>query len=417
MGMTMSPPATMRGPERMKARELLRASGGPRYAAALAVDSLGNGMLRPFLLLYGINVLRLSGPLAGTAMTVGVLGGLCTTPAVGRLLDRGARSSVVAASMLVRALGTLFLLAAPVGGIRQFTAAALVLGIGNQAMPTAHAALVATLSAGRGRDAALAAARAVRNAGMGLGALATTLCLTGGTPALRALAAATGISYLVAATLAASVRISATPRARVAGSRRRRESARGMHALLSANAVYAFCLNVPEVALPLIVVKTLHASPLWASGIFVANTVLVVALQIPVTAWTARFGRRTAMGLAGLVITASYLGFLVADGLGHRLAAPAVAAVSILCTLGEIVYAGTAAPLLLALTPEPALGRALARFQLSTGAGLAVSPMIITALAAHGTAALWLTLAAATLAAAWTVSRGAAVPPHTSDQV
>ncbi|OEV23041.1 MFS transporter, partial [Streptomyces nanshensis] len=65
--------------------------------------------------------------------------------------------------------------------------------------------------------------------------------------------------------------------------------------------------------------------------------------------------------------------------------------------LGEIGYAGSATALVTALAPAHVLGRALARFQLSTGFGLAVSPAALTALAPHGPAALWGTLAAATL--------------------
>ncbi|SFF66468.1 Major Facilitator Superfamily protein [Actinacidiphila alni] len=389
---------------RPRVRDLLRASGGGRYTVALAVDALGNGMLRPFLLLYGVEVLRLSAPRAGAAMTLGVVGGLCATPAVGRLLDRGARSSVVAAAMLIRVLGTLLLLAAPAGDIAPFTAAALFLGIGNQAMPAAHSALVATMSCGRRRDAALAAARSVRNAGMGLGALVTTACLAGGPSALRVLAAATGAGFLLAGTLAASVRVRAGAAA-TGRPGRRSGPVPGMRALLSANVVYAFCLNVPEIALPLVVVSMLHASPMWAAGIFVTNTVLVVTLQVPVTVRMARFSRHRAMAIGGLVIAASYLGFLAAATLGRGACAPAVAAVSVLCTLGEIVYAGSAGPLLLELAPPAAVGRALARFQLSTGLGLAVSPVVITALAAHGAAALWLTLTAVTLPAAYAVGR------------
>ncbi|MEU6854459.1 MFS transporter [Actinacidiphila alni] len=390
---------------RPRVRDLLRASGGGRYTVALAVDALGNGMLRPFLLLYGVEVLRLSAPRAGAAMTLGVVGGLCATPAVGRLLDRGARSSVVAAAMLIRVLGTLLLLAAPAGGIVPFAAAALFLGIGNQAMPAAHSALVATVSGGRRRDAALAAARSVRNAGMGLGALVTTACLVGGPSALRALAAATGAGFLLAGSLAASVRVRAGAAA-TGRPGRRSGPVPGMRALLSANVVYAFCLNVPEIALPLVVVNMLHASPMWAAGIFVTNTVLVVTLQVPVTVRMARFSRHRAMATGGLVIAVSYLGFLAAATLGRGAAcAPAVAAVSVLCTLGEIVYAGSSGPLLLELAPPAAVGRALARFQLSTGLGLAVSPVVITTLAAHGAAALWLTLTAATLPAAYAVGR------------
>ncbi|ATL32991.1 MFS transporter [Streptomyces formicae] len=385
---------------------LVRASGGPRYAVALAVDALGTGMLRPFLLLYGVTVLRLSAPATGIAMTVGIVAGLVCMPPVGRWLDRGARSTVVAASMLVRVLGVVLLLATPAGNAWLFAAAALFLGIGNQAWPAAHAALVATVAHGRERDAALAGGRALRNAGLGVGALIATACLAGGTTALQALAAVTGLAYLASAALAWSVRLRVDPAARPAADAGGGDDgpAPRMRALLAANVVYVFCLNVPEIALPLILVTQLDASPVWSAAIFVANTVLVVTLQVPVTVLLSRFPRRTVLALAGVVLTASYLGFLAATSLGNGWGAPAVAAVSVVCTLGEIVYAGSATALVTHLAPAHALGRTLARFELSSGFGLAVSPAAITALASHGPAALWGSLAAATLLSAAAVA-------------
>ncbi|RRS01508.1 MFS transporter [Glycomyces terrestris] len=389
-------------PTTVKLRPLVRASGGPRYAAALAVDALGTGLLRPFLLLYGVTVLRLSAPATGIAMTVGIIAALACTPFVGRWLDRGARSTVVAASMLVRVLGVVLLLAAPTGNVGMFTAAALFLGIGNQAWPPAHAALVATVAAGRERDAALAAGRALRNAGMGAGALLALAFLTGGTTALQALAAVTGLAYLAAAALTWSVHLRAN--SVTAAPDRPAGPAPRMRTLLAANVVYTFCLNVPEIALPLILVTHLDASPAWSAVVFVANTVLVVTLQVPVTVVTSRWSRRAVLACGGAVLSASYLGFLAASFLGHGWAAPAIAAVSIACTFGEILYAGSATALVTALAPPHAIGRALARFQFSTGLGLAVSPAIITGLAALGPAALWGTLAAATLASATAVA-------------
>ncbi|MFI6793167.1 MFS transporter [Nonomuraea sp. NPDC050383] len=388
---------------RIQPRALVRASGGPRYAVALAVDALGTGMLRPFLLLYGVTVLRLSASATGIAMTAGIVVGLVCMPAVGRWLDRGARSTVVAASMLVRVVGVALLLAAPAGHVWLFATAALFLGIGNQAWPAAHAALVATVAHGRERDAALAGARALRNAGLGVGALLATACLAGGTTALQALAAVTGLAYLAAAALAWSVHLHAHPAATPARDRTDGPAPR-MRALLAANVIYVFCLNVPEIALPLVLVTQLHASPAWSAAIFVANTVLVVTLQVPVTVLMSRFSRRTMLALAGVVLAASYLGFLAATSLGDGWSAPAVAGVSVLCTIGEIIYAGSATALVTVLAPAPVLGRALARFQLSTGFGLAVSPAAITALASHGSAALWGSLAAATLLSASAVA-------------
>ncbi|MFB8080112.1 MFS transporter [Streptomyces sp. NPDC056013] len=397
-------PSTTR--TQIRPRALLHASGGPRYAVALSVDAIGTGLLRPFLLLYGVMVLRLSAPEAGIAMTVGIVVGLLCMPAVGRWLDRGARSTVVAASMLVRVLGVVLLLATPEGSAELFTMAALFLGVGNQTWPAAHAALVATVAHGRERDAALAAARALRNAGLGAGALLATVCLAGGTTALRSLAVVTALAYLVAAALTWSVRVHARPAspAAVVAEGGGAESAPRMSALLAANVIYAFCLNVPEIALPLVLVTQMHASPMWSAVIFVANTVLVVTLQVPVTVLLSRFPRRSVLVVAGAVLTASYLGFLAAVSIGHDWAAPAVAVVSVLCTFGEIMYAGSATALVTALAPAHVLGRVLARFQLSTGFGLAVSPAALTALAPHGPVALWGGLAAGTLLAACAVA-------------
>ncbi|WP_078964914.1 MFS transporter [Streptomyces aureocirculatus] len=398
---------------KIQPRALVRASGGPRYAVALAVDALGTGLLRPFLLLYGVSVLRLSAPATGVAMAVGVVVGLVCMPAVGRWLDRGARSTVVAASMVVRVLGVVVLLATPAGHVWLFAASALLLGVGNQAWPAAHAALVATVAHGRERDTALAGGRALRNAGLGAGALLATACLAGGTTALQALAAVTGLAYLAAAALAWSVHVHAQPAAAVAEGDGGGPVPR-MRALLAGNVIYAFCLNVPEIALPLVLVTQLHASPVWSAAIFVANTVLVVTLQVPVTVALSRFSRRAVLALAGVVLAVSYVGFLAATSLSHAAAAPAVAAVSVLCTVGEIVYAGSATALVTALAPAHALGRTLARFELSTGFGLAVSPAAITTLAPHGPTALWGSLATATLlsAAAVATEKDQHVPPQ-----
>jgi MFS family permease len=402
-------------------RALVRAVGGPRYVVALAVDSIGAGLLRPFLLLYGIDVLHLAALTAGLAMTAGVVAGLGCMPVLGRWLDRGARSAAVAASMLVRVIGTVLLLAAPAGHaatVWVFAVAALFLGVGGQAVSATHAALVSTISAGRQRDAALAAGRSVRNAGLGLGALLATASLTGGTAGLRALAAGTAVSYLLSATLAYSVRVraSAPPAAahdsasRDTGStaRARRTAVPPMRLLLAANVIYVFCLSIPEVALPLVLVTQLHASPVWAAAVFVINTGLVVAFQVPVTIWMSRFSRRAALAISGVVISVSYLGFFGSVELPHRWAVPAIVGVSVLSTLGELIYAGSSTALVAATAPEHVLGRALARFQLSTGFSLAISPAIITALAARSPAALWVSLTAATLLAAATVARPSA---------
>ena len=364
--MTRSAPSSPLAPEpaaslparKPGVRALVRAVGGPRYVVALAVDSIGAGVLRPFLLLYGIDVLHLAALTAGLAMTAGAVAGLGCMPVVGRWLDRGARSAAVAASMLVRVIGTVLLLAPPAG----------------------HAATVWV--------------------------------------GLRALAAGTAVSYLLSAALAYSVRVRAsvppaaardgTSRDTGSAPRAPRTAVPPMRLLLAANVIYVFCLSIPEVALPLVLVTELHASPVWAAVVFVINTGLVVAFQVPVTVWMSRFPRRTALAISGVVISVSYVGFLGSVELPHRWAVPAIVGVSVLSTLGELIYAGSSTALVAAIAPEHVLGRALAWLQLSTGFSLAISPAIITALAARGPAALWVSLTAATLLAAAAVARPSA---------
>jgi hypothetical protein len=291
-----------------------------------------------------------------------------------------------------------------------FILAALVFSVGGQTSKVAHNALIATVSAGRERDAALAASYSMRNAGLGLGALVATAGLAGGTAALRELAIGTAAAYLAATVLAWSVHVRAdggtgADAGTKADTTSDPDTVPRMGRLLAANVVFVFCLSVPEVALPLVLVTVLHASAVWAAAVFVTNTVLVVALQVPVTVWMARFSRQTALAVSGVVIAASYLGFLGAVSLGRGWAAPAIAAVSVLSTLGEIIYAGSSTALVVAMAPERLLGRALGRFALSTGFSLAVAPALITTLSTHGEAALWLPLAAATLLSSAAVSR------------
>ncbi len=397
---------------------LLTAAGGPRYAAALLVDALGTGLLRPFLLLYGIGVLALDAGAAGLAMSAGMVAGLLVLPLTGRWIDLGARSLPAAATLLVRAAGSVTLLLAD--GLPGFTAAAVLLGVGSQSWPATHAAVVSTLTEGRTRDAALAAGRTLRNAGLGAGALLATLAVAGGTGALQLLAGVTSAACLLAAVLVHSLRVSARPAEAPGLSPATGVSApstdpapvpssdpalRRITLLSVANLPFAFTFDVLEVALPALLVLHLHASAAWSSGIFVGNTVLVIALQLAVVLRLGERSRHTVLAAGGIALTLSYLGFWAAGGLGGTAAAGAVAAVSVLYTFGEILYSGSGTALVAATAPPHLLGRALARWELSMGIGRALAPAALTALLAVGPGALWPVLAGTTLLSSLAVVR------------
>ncbi|MFC7484779.1 MFS transporter [Luedemannella flava] len=217
---------------------LLLAGGGPRYAAALLIDAVGGGLMRPFVLLYGVVVLDVGVAAAGLALSAGLFAGLAALPVLGRWLDRGARSSAVAATLLVRAAGVAALLAG--AGHLSFVVGAVLLGVGGQAWPAAHAALVTAVAPERVRDAALAAGRALRNAGLGVGALVATVAVGSGGGALIATMAVTGVVMLASALLTATMRLTApapTGPARVES----QGPLRGLTAVFVANVPLAFC--------------------------------------------------------------------------------------------------------------------------------------------------------------------------------
>ncbi|MFJ8622618.1 MFS transporter [Kitasatospora sp. NPDC093550] len=394
-----------RGPSALLS--LLTAAGGPRYAVALAVDAVGGGLLRPFLLLYGIGLLHLGAGAVGLALSAGMVAGLLVVPLTGRWIDRGARTLPAAVTLLLRAAGALALLLAD--GLPGFTAAAVLFGVGSQSWPTTHAAVVSTLTGGRLRDAALAAGRSVRNAGLGLGALLATVAVSGGAGAIRLLAGVTGVACLGAAVLVGSLRVRAdrdAPREDPQGRPQvRREPLRRITLLSFANLPYAFCFDVLEVALPALLVLRLHASAAWSSGLFVGNTVLVIALQLALVLRLAHRSRRAVLAASGALLAVSYLGFWGAGALGGTPGAVGVTVVSAVYTLGEILYTGSGTALVAAVAPPHLLGRALARWELSMGVGRAAAPAVVTALLATGPGALWVPLAAATALGALAVLR------------
>jgi hypothetical protein len=404
--------------------------GARRYALSATVEAATSGVLRPFLVLYAVTT-GLSAPTAGVLLTVGMLAGLGAIPLAGRWIDTGARRGPASAALLARAAGALVLVLLP--GSAGFAAAAVLVGVGTQTAAPANAALIAALTEPGQRPAALATIRSLRNAGLGTGALFATLVVAGGPGALRWLALVTAAGCALGAVLVAGMPLqhratgpamtadgqvaavgpTATGDGRVASGRSAaawdgRVVADGRLRMVTILAVagipFAFYADILEIALPLLLVQDLRAAPAWSSGIFVGNTVLVIALQVVVTVRLARRPHGYVLAASGVLLAASYLGFWLGAAAGGGTGTLIVALVAVPYTMGEILYTGSAEPLVIALAPAHLLGRSLARWQLSYGLARAVDPMIITALLTVGAAALWVPLAVATLAGAAVVA-------------
>jgi len=379
--------------------------GARRYALSATVEAATSGVLRPFLVLYAVTT-GLSAPLAGVLLTVGMLAGLGAIPLAGRWIDTGARRGPATAALLARAAGALVLVLLP--GPAGFAAAAVLVGVGTQIAAPANAALIAALTEPAQRPAALATIRSLRNAGLGTGALFATLLVAGGPGALHWLALVTAAGCALGAALIAGVPL---PHRAVATAATGYDQAasggrlRMVTILAVAGIPFAFYADILEIALPLLLVQDLRAAPAWSSGIFVGNTVLVIALQVVAAVRLTRWPYGYVLAASGVLLAASYLGFWLGAAAGGGTGTLVVALVAVPYTVGEILYTGSAEPLVIASAPAHLLGRSLARWQLSYGLARAVDPMIITALLTVGAAALWVPLAVATLAGAAVVAR------------
>jgi MFS family permease len=402
----------------------LQPYGGPRYVAATVIDAIGAGLLRPFLVLYAIDIVQLDVRVAGAALSFGLAVGLIALPFVGRWIDRGARSTVVATTLLVRALGLFVLVLAPRPA--GFALAVVLLGLGTQVWPAANAALISTLTQGRDRDRALAATRSLRNAGLGFGALIATSVVAAGDGGLRLLAVGTLVGCLVAAALVLGTPApdSAGPlSASLSGGAPRRSAATGADGPSTSSAMaagaglrvvtrltllnlpFSLCFDVLEVALPVVLVTGMQVGAAWSAGVFGLNTALVILFQVVLVVRLADRPRLPVLVLSGFVLAASYLGFLVAGLVGGRSGAVLVVVVGVVYTLGEMLYAGSGTALVVALAPAHLLGRALARWQVSMGLGRAVAPVVLTSLLAFDPVVLWTVLAATTVVSALLVRR------------
>ncbi|MEU0154006.1 MFS transporter [Micromonospora fulviviridis] len=390
-------------------RELVRIPGGGRYALSATAEAASSGMLRPFIVIYAVQI-GLSAPQAGTTLTVGMLASLCAVPLAGRWIDRGARRAPAVAALLVRGVGSLLLALVP--GIAGFAIGAVLIGVGTQIAPPTNSALVAALAGPARRTAALAAGRSLRNAGLGAGALLGTVLVASGPEVLRWFALATALGCAFGAAVIARVPLphQDAPAPATAIKEARGAGLRTVTVLALAGIPYAFYADILEIALPLLLVQGLHASLAWPSGIFVANTVMVIALQLVVVVRLAKWPHRTVLFWSGLLLAASYLAFWLGGATGGGPGTVLVALVIVPYTLGEILYTGSSVPLVIESAPPHMVGRALARWQLSYGLARAVDPIIITGLLSLGAAALWLPLAAVTLLGAATVWLGTRRP-------
>jgi MFS family permease len=368
------------------------------------VNAFGNGIVLPFVVIYLHNVRGISFAAAGLALAVGAVAALAAGVAAGWIVDRfGGRNTLLLGLLLQACCFAVFPL------VRQPWHAFVLLaveGAGTACFWPGQSTLLSRLSTPERTSSAFALQRISMNLGLGLGAVAGGLIASTAHPT-----SFTVLFLLDAATFVVFVGVLATIEEPHAGEARDVDDERqGYRAVLrDRNFVALLGLNVLFVAvgyevfalLPPFAKNYADVSERSVGFIWLANTLLIVVIQMPVS--KALEGRRRMPALALMSVLFGVSALIVLAG-GVLLAGTAAALVFVGATLvfgvGETLQGPTQAPLVADLAPDHLRGRYFALGSMSWSVGSILGPAAGGPLLGWHPLAVWPAAAAVSMLAA-----------------
>ena len=372
--------------------------------AATLVNRCGT-MVLPFLVLYLTRVLAISVSHAALALTVYGIGALLTMPIAGRLTDRLGALFVMRCSLLLSGFVLfLFPLAHHFGGILAIT---FVFAILNESVRPPSLALVSDLVEPEQRKQAFALSRLAVNLGMSLG------------PAIGGILAVYSFRFLFFADgatsiLAGLVLIFAWP-----GTRRIKASepqwddpedlgreieaegpallaaphpAADLRAFRNRRMLYFLAALIPTQlvffqltsTLPVFLVRYLRLPESFYGTVFTLNTLMIVALEVPLNNATAHWSHRRSLTLGALLYAIGFGSFALASGPAGVFAAVAV------WTFGEMILMPGSAAYAAEIAPAGRRGEYMGLYTMSFSFAFSVGPWLgAMLLDIHGPQILW----------------------------
>ncbi|MFI7677443.1 MFS transporter [Actinophytocola sp. NPDC049390] len=377
---------------------------GRILATSITVDAVGRGLFLAGSVVFFTREVGLSAAEVGAGLAIAGLVGLLAGYPVGLLADRFGARRVLVGLHIYRA----FALAAYTL-IESFTGFVLVGGLvavaAGSTVPVLQT-LVGDAVGAEQRVTTMGYLRAVQNAGFAVGGLLAAGAIGVDTrTAYVALILVNAASFVVSAFL--------VRRLPTVGSTRRAGSARALDALrdipfliiTAGNGILQLHTTLLAVGVPLWILLHTSMPPVVVAAVFVLNTVLAVALQVPVSATATTLpGSGTAFRRAGLSLAVCCV-LLVASGYQAGAVAVALLVLAVIAlTFGEMLQAAAAWSAGYALAPEQRRASYLSVLGMGSSVQSMAGPVIITAVVGVGT---WgLLLLAAGLMAAAEVARG-----------
>lgn len=354
------------------------------------VNSFGNGLVLPFLLIYLHNVRGIALGLAGLAAAVQSAAALLSGFVAGTLADRIGPKRVLVGALLVStfAFGLMPLIRSPWHAFAVY----VLWGAGSGAFWPSQSALLSALVPRTQRAGAYAVQRLTMNLGVAVGGVAAGSIASVAHPGTFTwLFLANGASFVAYAAVTLRITAPELHPDRAEGRWRDVVRDRTIVAFAVLNAVFMAAALAPMVELLPAFAKNVSGVNERAVGVvFALESVGIVVFQLPV----ARFvqGRRRMRGFAamGLLWALGLATVWVGGRFAHADAAAAVFAVAmLLVALGETLHGVIHAPLSADLAPPKLVGRYLALASLSWQAGWIVGPAVGGYLLQRAPLALW----------------------------
>ena len=368
------------------------------------VNALGNGIVFPFIVIYLHNVRGISFAEAGLALAFGGVAALATGLLAGSTVDRiGGRNTLLLGLALQAAAFVMFPL------IREPWHAFALLGLegaGTACFWPGQSTLLSRLTPAEDRHSAYALQRVSMNLGMGLGGVVGGLVATTSHPSsFTTLFVADAATFLVFVVVLSAIKepppdeLEEGEQARTGYRAVLRD--RNFVALLSLNVLFVAVGYEVFALLPPFAKNYAGVSERWVGFIWLANTLLIVLIQLPVS--KALEGRRRMVSLALMNLLWAVAAVIVLAA-GELLTATSAALVFIVATMvfgvGETLQGPTQAPLVADLAPEHLRGRYFALGAMSWSAGSILGPAVGGALLGWHPLAVWPIAAAVCVVAA-----------------
>ena len=397
------------------------ARGHRPFLAAMIIDALGSGIFLPFTLLFFVQAAGLPLVKVGIAVSAASAVSLPATLLFGWVVDRFGPRGILVLANVARCL--VYACYPLIRSAPELFVAVLAASLCDKAYWSAHRPFVAAISVQGERGRWYGMISALRNLGLGLGALAGGVLISAdGAAGLRALALVNAASFALAALLLSRERAGRAP----AGSALAAEHGgsvaptwrmvlrdRPFLSVVAAKLAFVVCALSMTLVLPLYLIRN-AGLPGWIAGtVFAANCALVVIAQSGVVHAIEPRSRISAIGLAGLLYAVAGAVFWSVDALTAAVAAAAAIAVAgmLIYTCGEMIVSPTSDALATDLAAASARGRYLSVYQLSWSVGGLIAPVAGTMLLAHGPSWFWLAFTATALAGTVLI-RGARPAEH-----